>query len=112
MDTFIGSGWDTATVVNTTNAIYIFAAVLFIVGLKRLGHPSTARTGNRLAAVAMLMAVLVTIVDRDIVRIEWILVGIAIGAVIGVLLAKRVQMTAMPQLRLKNHLLSLPLSQA
>lgn len=98
MDTLIGPGWDLATVVNTTNAVYIVAAVLFILGLKRLGHPSTARTGNRMAAVAMLMAVVVTLIDRDIVRIEWIIVGVVIGSAVGVVLARRVQMTAMPQL--------------
>jgi NAD(P) transhydrogenase subunit beta len=98
MDTFIGESWDLKTVVNITSALYILSAVLFIVGLKRLGHPSTARTGNRLAAVAMLLAVLVTLIDRDIVRIEWIIVGIVTGAAIGVVLARRVQMTAMPQL--------------
>ena len=98
MDTFIGPSWDLSTVVNITNTVYIVAAILFILGLKRLGHPSTARTGNRMAAVAMLLAVVVTLIDRDIVRIEWIIVGVVIGAAIGTVLARRVQMTAMPQL--------------
>lgn len=93
-----GSDWDPQTVLNTTNAVYIVASVLFILGLKRLGHPSTARTGNRMAAVAMLMAVVITLIDRQIVQVPWIITGIAIGAVVGVVLAKRVQMTAMPQL--------------
>lgn len=93
-----GSDWDLQTVLNTTNAVYIVASILFILGLKRLGHPSTARTGNRMAAAAMLMAAVVTLIDREIVQVPWIITGIAIGSVIGVLLAKRVQMTAMPQL--------------
>ena len=67
-DGLFGSGWNPQTVINTTNAVYIVASVLFILGLKRLGHPSTARTGNQMAAVAMLMAVVVTLVDRDIVQ--------------------------------------------
>jgi NAD(P) transhydrogenase subunit beta len=98
MDALIGSGWDASTVFNVTNAVYILASILFIVGLKRLSHPSTARTGNRMAAVAMLMAVVVTLIDRDIVRIEWIILGVVIGAAIGAVFARRVQMTAMPQM--------------
>ncbi len=93
-----GSDWDLQTVLNITNAVYIVAAVLFILGLKRLGHPSTARTGNQMAAIAMLMAVVVTLIDRDIVQVPWIVTGVVIGATIGVVLARRVQMTAMPQL--------------
>ncbi len=93
-----GSDWDPRTVANTTNAVYIVASVLFIMGLKRLGHPSTARTGNRMAAVAMLIAVVVTLIDRQIVQIPWIITGFIIGAAIGAVLARRVQMTAMPQL--------------
>jgi NAD(P) transhydrogenase subunit beta len=98
MDALIGSNWDASTVFNITNTVYILASILFIVGLKRLAHPSTARTGNRLAAVAMLMAIVVTLIDRDIVRIEWIIVGVVIGALVGAVFARRVQMTAMPQM--------------
>ena len=98
MDALIGSSWDASTVFNVTNSVYILASILFILGLKRLAHPSTARNGNRMAAVAMLMAVVVTLIDRDIVRIEWIIVGVVIGALIGAVFARRVQMTAMPQM--------------
>jgi NAD(P) transhydrogenase subunit beta len=97
-DGLIGSSWDANTVFNITNTVYILASILFIVGLKRLAHPSTARNGNRLAAVAMLMAVVVTLIDRNIVRIEWIIVGVVIGALVGAVFARRVQMTAMPQM--------------
>jgi NAD(P) transhydrogenase subunit beta len=97
-DGLIGSSWDAKTVFNITNTVYILASILFIVGLKRLAHPSTARNGNRLAAVAMLMAVVVTLIDRNIVRIEWIIVGVVIGALVGAVFARRVQMTAMPQM--------------
>ena len=97
-DGLFGSDWDPRTVANTTNAVYILASVLFILGLKRLGHPSTARTGNRMAAVAMLIAVVVTLIDRQIVQVPWIIAGIIIGATVGAILARRVQMTAMPQL--------------
>jgi NAD(P) transhydrogenase subunit beta len=97
-DTFFGSSWNEDIVGNVTTLVYIISAVLFIVGMKRLAHPSTARNGNRMAAVAMLMAVVITLIDRDIVRIEWIVAGVIIGAAIGAVMAKRVQMTAMPQL--------------
>ncbi len=97
-DGLFGSDWDPQTVLNTTNAVYIVASILFILGLKRLAHPSTARTGNRMAAIAMLMAVVITLIDRQIVQVPWIITGIIIGAAIGTVLARQVQMTAMPQL--------------
>ena len=98
MDEFIGAGWDETLVNNLTTIVYIVASIIFILGLKRLASPATARTGNRMAAVAMLMAVLVTLISRDILRIEWIIVGVITGSIIGVALARRIQMTAMPQL--------------
>ncbi len=97
-DGLFGSDWNPATVMNTTNAVYIIASVLFILGMKRLAHPSTARRGNQMAAVAMLMAVVVTLIDRQIVQVPWIIIGVIVGAAIGLTLARRVQMTAMPQL--------------
>ena len=81
-----------------TNAAYIVAAVLFIVGLKQLGSPATARNGNRLSALAMLVAVVATIVGKDIASWEWILGGVIVGSGIGAISARRVQMTSMPQL--------------
>lgn len=81
-----------------TNLGYIVAAILFIVGLKRLGSPATARNGNRLSALAMLVAVLVTILGNDIASWEWILGGVIVGSGIGAFSARKVQMTAMPQL--------------
>ena len=51
-----------------------------------------------MAAVAMLLAVVVTLIDRQIVQVPWIITGVVIGAVIGTVMARRVQMTAMPQL--------------
>ncbi len=81
-----------------TNAAYIVAAVLFIVGLKQLGSPATARNGNRLSALAMLVAVLATVIGNDIASWEWILGGVIVGSGIGAYSARKVQMTAMPQL--------------
>jgi NAD(P) transhydrogenase subunit beta len=77
---------------------YIVAAVLFILGLKRLSSPSTARSGNRLAAVGMALALSVTLLDRQIVSYWTIALGMLIGAVMGVYFARTVQMTAMPQM--------------
>jgi H+-translocating NAD(P) transhydrogenase subunit beta len=78
--------------------LYLVSAALFIVGLRRLSSPETARSGNRLAALGMLVAVLVTLADRDVVSYPVILAGILAGTAIGVVLARRVEMTAMPQL--------------
>lgn len=83
---------------NVTNVAYIVAAVLFIVGLKRLGSPATARNGNRTASMAMLLAVVATVVGNDIASWEWIIGGLIIGAAIGTYAARKVEMTAMPQL--------------
>jgi len=77
---------------------YLLSAVLFIVGLKRLSSPATARGGNSLAAGAMLLAVAVTLLDESIVSFEWIVGGLAVGGLIGVLMARLVKMTAMPQM--------------
>ena len=83
---------------NIEEISYITAAVLFIIGLKKLSSPATARTGNALSGLAMFLAVLVTIVGRTSVTWEWIVIGVAIGVVIGSLSAYFVKMTAMPQM--------------
>jgi len=86
--------------VNTTVAgfLYLLAAVLFIVGLKRLSSPATAKDGNRLAALGMLVAIVVTLLDEQVVSYWIVIAGIVVGGAIGALLAQRVEMTAMPQL--------------
>ncbi|HET7613957.1 MAG TPA: NAD(P)(+) transhydrogenase (Re/Si-specific) subunit beta [Gemmatimonadaceae bacterium] len=77
---------------------YIVAAILFIFGLKQLSSPSTARAGNRLAAIGMLLALVATLIDRQIVSYWTIAIGTLVGAVIGIYFARTVQMTAMPQM--------------
>ena len=82
---------------------YILASVLFILGLKMLSHPLTARRGNMFAAVGMVLAIVATILfhrkdGQPIGNIGWIIGAIVIGTVIGWVIAKRVKMTAMPQL--------------
>jgi NAD(P) transhydrogenase subunit beta len=85
-------------VINLINLCYLVAAVLFIWGMAQLRRPSTARKGNWVAALGMLIAVVATLFDREIVSYEWILAGIAVGAIVGAFLARKVQMTEMPEM--------------
>ena len=83
--------------------IYIVASVLFIMGLKMLSHPRTARRGNTLAAYGMGFAILATIIfhkkdGEPIGNLPWIIAAIIIGTIIGWVIARKVKMTAMPQL--------------
>jgi len=78
--------------------IYILAACLFVVGLKMLGSAATARRGNLISAVGMLLAIVATLLDRQILSLTWILIGLAIGSLIGAIIAYRVKMTAMPEM--------------
>ncbi|MFP4376146.1 MAG: NAD(P)(+) transhydrogenase (Re/Si-specific) subunit beta [Spirochaetales bacterium] len=80
------------------DAAYLIAAILFIVGLKGLGHPKSAVRGNVLGALAMLIAIVVTVIDVQVINWVYIITGIAVGSVIGAILALTIKMTAMPQL--------------
>ncbi len=80
------------------NGGYLIAAVLFIFGLKGLTHPRTAVRGNLLGSCGMLLAIVITLADRNIVSYEVILIGIVIGAAIGAVLAVKIEMTSMPEL--------------
>ena len=77
---------------------YLVAAVLFILGLKALGRPRTAPRGNLLGATGMLLAILVTLLDQSIISYGVLVAGLALGGLIGAVLALRVQMTSMPEL--------------
>jgi len=77
---------------------YVLAAALFIFGLKNLGSPATARRGNMISSCGMLIAVVVALLDQGIVDYQWILIGIAVGGVIGAAAARLVEMTAMPEM--------------
>ncbi|MDM9584303.1 NAD(P)(+) transhydrogenase (Re/Si-specific) subunit beta [Nostoc sp. GT001] len=77
---------------------YLVAASLFILGLKKLGSPATARNGNIVAAVGMLLAIVATMLDQHVLNYEMILLGLAIGSGIGAIVAYKVQMTEMPQM--------------
>ncbi len=78
--------------------IYLVATGIFIVGIKRLGSPATARSGNQLAALGMFIGVIVTLFDQQIITYEYIIAGIVVGAAIGATAAKKVEMTAMPEM--------------
>lgn len=86
------------TAATLINLAYIAAAIAFVFGIKMLGHADTARRGNLLSAAGMLLAVIVTLLDRGILRWELILAGLIIGTFIGTIAARRVPMTAMPEL--------------
>ena len=76
---------------------YIVAAILFILGLKLLGKQTSARRGNLLSAVGMLIAIVATLLVSGL-HYQWIIIGSVIGSAIGAVAAQRVQMTAMPEM--------------
>src|SRR5512145_2725639 len=84
---------------------YLVASVCFILALKGLSHPTTARRGNLLGIVGMAIAVVVTLalIYTTTRNVVWILAGIAIGGAIGAVIARRVQMTQMPELVAAFH---------
>ncbi|HEX6057549.1 MAG TPA: NAD(P)(+) transhydrogenase (Re/Si-specific) subunit beta [Gemmatimonadaceae bacterium] len=77
---------------------YLVAAVLFILGLKRLGSPATARDGNRISGAGMLLAIGITLLDREILSFGTIAAGMIVGTGVGLWMARAVKMTAMPQM--------------
>lgn len=80
------------------NLTYLVAATLFIFGLRGLSHPRTAVRANLMGATGMFLAVVVTLLDQQIIGYLWIIIGLIIGAAIGAYLAVTVQMTSMPQM--------------
>jgi H+-translocating NAD(P) transhydrogenase subunit beta len=100
----------TETVAATSSAkdvliqvLYLASSVLFILGLRGLTHPDTARRGMQSAAVGMLMAVLGTLLHHEIVNYVWIVVGLVIGSVIGAAMSIWMPMTAIPQRTAISH---------
>ena len=90
--------------INILTLCYLIGSITFILGLKMLSNPATARRGNLIAAFGMLLAILGTIFlyrdDRGnrLHNYGWIFGGILIGGTIGTLAAKKVKMTAMPEM--------------
>ena len=77
---------------------YLIASVCFIMALRGLNHPRTARQGNIFGIVGMTIAVLATVLLPGVVSLTWIVIGIAIGGAIGAVIALKIAMTALPQL--------------
>ncbi|MCB1092296.1 MAG: NAD(P)(+) transhydrogenase (Re/Si-specific) subunit beta, partial [Verrucomicrobiae bacterium] len=77
---------------------YIVASVLFIFGIKMLGSADTARRGNQISALGMLIAVVATLLYKEVIDFKWIAAGLVIGSLIGAVWAQKVQMTGMPEL--------------
>src|SRR5690554_3355013 len=88
---------------NVTELAYLVAAVLFILALRGLSSPETARAGNTMGMVGMAIAAITTIMSPEINSYGWILAAVVIGAVIGLGIASRIAMTAMPQLVAAFH---------
>jgi NAD(P) transhydrogenase subunit beta len=82
---------------------YLLAGILFILGLKGLSHPESARRGMHYAEFGMLMAVIGTLLHKDIVSYEWIIAGLVIGGAIGGAISYWVPMTALPQRTALSH---------
>jgi len=83
---------------------YLAASILFIIGLKSLTRPDSARRGMQQAAVGMLLAIVGTLLHHEIVRYDWIIGGLVVGTVIGIPLGFMVPMTAMPQRIAISHM--------
>jgi H+-translocating NAD(P) transhydrogenase subunit beta len=83
---------------------YLVASVLFILGLRSLTRPEKARRGMQMAAAGMVFAIVGTLINHEIVDYRWIVVGIAVGALIGYPLGMWVPMTAMPQQVAISHM--------
>ena len=88
---------------NLSALAYLVAGICFIMALRGLSHPESARRGNLYGMAGMAIAVLTTLAAPDVVGYELIIVGVAIGGAIGTLVALRIQMTAMPQLVAAFH---------
>ncbi|MBC7630985.1 MAG: NAD(P)(+) transhydrogenase (Re/Si-specific) subunit beta [Flavobacterium sp.] len=82
---------------------YLAAAALFILGLKGISQPKTARNGLRMAEAGMLLAVIGTLVQKEIVSYRWIAIAMVVGAVTGVAMSLKIPMTAMPQRIALSH---------
>lgn len=88
---------------NITALAYLVAAVLFIMALRGLSSPESSRRGNYLGMLGMLIAISATTLGPEIQSYGWIVTALAIGAVIGIIIARRIAMTAMPQLIAAFH---------
>lgn len=77
---------------------YLVASILFIIGIKKMNKPATARNGNQLSAIGMLIAIIATMIQVEVVTIPEILICIVVGSAIGYYISQKVQMTQMPEM--------------
>ena len=84
--------------IDLSSLSYVLAAVLFILGIKKLSHPKTARDGNFLSAFGMLIAIVATLIFYSEINYNYIVIGMIIGSIIGATFAIKVEMTQMPQM--------------
>ena len=82
---------------------YLLASIFFILGLKGMSHPESAKRGMHLAEFGMLLAIIGTLMHHEIVTYTWILAGLAVGSVVGLAMGLWVPMTAMPQRTALSH---------
>jgi NAD(P) transhydrogenase subunit beta len=83
---------------NLVDLVYLISAVFFILGIKGLTKPKTAVRGNMLSAIGMLIAVVITLLNKSIVSYEYIIAGVLVGGAVGGIMATKIQMTSMPQM--------------
>jgi H+-translocating NAD(P) transhydrogenase subunit beta len=80
------------------NIAYVISAICFIMGIKMLSHPKTARNGNSLSAIGMLVAIVATLYGGKVLDFKLIAIGVLIGSIIGGIVANKIEMTQMPQM--------------
>ena len=85
-------------IMDFSNIAYVLASELFILGIKKLSHPKTARNGNSIAALGMLIAIIATLIFNENIDFKMIAIGVIIGSIIGATFATKVEMTQMPQM--------------
>lgn len=88
---------------NTTAILYLISGVLFIMALRGLSSPDSSRQGNLYGMIGMTIAILVTLINLENVQWSWIIGGFVIGGGLGLIIAQRIAMTAMPQLVAAFH---------
>ena len=83
---------------NLTAISYLISAIFFILALKGLSHPESTRNGNIMGIIGMIIAIVTTLFNPNVLSYEMIILGILIGGAIGTYIALKIEMTALPQL--------------
>src|SRR5262245_28227495 len=88
---------------NLTGLLYLVASICFIMALRGLSSPVSARAGNLYGMIGMLIAVITTVLQPGVLSYIWIIIALLIGGAVGTVIALRIQMTALPQLVAAFH---------